>query len=96
MVASLNQPQYTPWPTEEQAVAIYAGLNGYLDTIPPLQVGRFQDELREHLRTEGTIYKEIRETKDLSDDVVKRLEAELDKFVKGFNVQSSGREVPTL
>ena len=26
MVATLNQPQYQPWPTEEQVVAIYAGI----------------------------------------------------------------------
>ncbi|MBA3375843.1 MAG: F0F1 ATP synthase subunit alpha, partial [Actinobacteria bacterium] len=30
MVATLNQPQYQPWPFEEQVVAIYAGINGYL------------------------------------------------------------------
>ena len=29
MVATLNQPQYQPWPMEEQAVALYAGVNGY-------------------------------------------------------------------
>ena len=52
MVATLNQPQYAPWPTEEQVVAIYAGINGYLDDIPAQQVQRFQDELREHLRSE--------------------------------------------
>ena len=52
MVATLNQPQYQPWPFEEQVVAIYAGINGYLDTIPVPQVPRFHDELREHLRTE--------------------------------------------
>ena len=34
MVATLNQPQYQPWPFEEQVAAIYAGINGYLDTIP--------------------------------------------------------------
>jgi F-type H+-transporting ATPase subunit alpha len=88
MVATLNQPQYTPWPVEEQTVAIYTGLNGYLDAIPAGQVERFQEELREQLRTEGTIYKEIAETKELSDDVVQRLDAELTKFSKGFNVQS--------
>ena len=53
MVATLNQPQYDPWPMEEQVVAIYAGINGYLDDIPTPQVPRFQDELREHLRAEG-------------------------------------------
>ena len=87
MVATLNQPQYDPWPTEEQVVAIYAGINGYLDDVPAAQVARFQDELREHLRTEGKIYKAIAKTKDLADDLTARLEAELDKFVKGFNVQ---------
>ena len=34
MVATLNQPQYAPWPIEEQVVALYAGVNGYLDDIP--------------------------------------------------------------
>ena len=34
MVATLNQPQYQPWPFEEQVVAIYAGNNGYLDKVP--------------------------------------------------------------
>ena len=38
MVATLNQPQYQPWPFEEQVVAIYAGNNGYLDQVPVGQV----------------------------------------------------------
>src|SRR5918911_867161 len=49
MVATLNQPQYQPWPMEEQVVAIYAGIHGYLNEIPVAQVPRFQDELRDHL-----------------------------------------------
>ena len=69
MVATLNQPQYQPWPMEEQAVALYAGVNGYLDDIPTADVPRFQDELREHLRADGSIYKSIRESGDLADDV---------------------------
>src|SRR5574340_1002389 len=50
MVATLNQPQYQPWPTEEQVVAIYAGIHGRLDRVPVGQVPRFQEELRETLR----------------------------------------------
>ena len=34
MVATLNQPQYAPWPMEEQVIAIYAGINGFLDDVP--------------------------------------------------------------
>jgi F-type H+-transporting ATPase subunit alpha len=87
MVATLNQPQYDPWPTEEQVVAIYAGINGYLDEIPTPQVPRFQDELREQLRTEGTIYKQIADTGELPDDLAEKLNAEIEKFKNGFNVQ---------
>jgi F-type H+/Na+-transporting ATPase subunit alpha len=87
MVATLNQPQYQPWPVEEQVVAIYAGTGGYLDDIPAAQVPRFQDELREYLRTDGSIYDEIRETKELSDELAEKLDAALAKFKDTFAVK---------
>jgi len=87
MVATLNQPQYQPWPMEEQVVALYAGVNGFLDQIPVGQVPRFQEELREHLRTEGSILKEIRETGDLSDELAAKLDQEIKKALQGFNVE---------
>ena len=87
MVATLNQPQYDPWSMEEQVVALYAGVNGFLDDIPVPQVPRFQDELREHMRTEGSVLKEIRETGDLSDETAEKLDAELQKFKQMFNVE---------
>jgi F-type H+/Na+-transporting ATPase subunit alpha len=86
MVATLNQPQYDPWPMEEQVVALYAGINGFLDDIPVQDVPRFQEELRESLRAEGTIYKEIRETGDLSDEVAERLNQQIEKFKHAFKV----------
>jgi F-type H+-transporting ATPase subunit alpha len=87
LVATLNQPQYDPWPVEEQVTAIYAGVNGYLDQIPVPQIPRFQDELREYLRSEGSILKEIRETKDLSDETAPKLDEALKKFQQTFNVE---------
>jgi F-type H+-transporting ATPase subunit alpha len=87
LVATLNQPQYQPWPVEEQVTAIYAGVNGYLDGIPADQVPRFQDELREHLRTEESILAGIRETKDLSDEMAEKLDQEIKKFLDVFNVE---------
>jgi F-type H+-transporting ATPase subunit alpha len=88
LVATLNQPQYAPWPVEEQVVSIYAGVNGYLDEIPTPQVPRFHDELREHLRTEGSIYAQVKEKQDLPDELAERIDAELEKFKRGFNVES--------
>jgi F-type H+/Na+-transporting ATPase subunit alpha len=87
MVATLNQPQYDPWPTEEQVVALYAGVNGFLDPIPVPQVPRFQDELREYMRSQASILKEIRETGDLSDETAARLDEELKKFQGTFNIE---------
>ena len=87
MVATLNQPQYQPWAAEEQVVAIYAGINGWLDKVPVGQVPRFHDELREHLRTEGTVLKAIRESGDISDEIEEKLKAELEHFQGVFNVE---------
>ncbi len=87
MVATLNQPQYQPWPVEEQVVGIYSGIHGWLDKVPVSQVSRFHDELREHLRTEGSILEAIRSTGDLSDEVAEKLQAELERFMHGFNVE---------
>jgi F-type H+/Na+-transporting ATPase subunit alpha len=84
MVATLNQPQYQPWPMEEQVVAIFAGVQGLLDDIPVSDVARFQDELREHLRADGTIYEEISEKGDLSDELAERLTKEIEGLQERF------------
>jgi F-type H+/Na+-transporting ATPase subunit alpha len=87
MVATLNQPQYQPWPVEEQVVAIYTGINGWLDEVPVAQVPRYHDELREHLRTEGSVYEAIRSTGDLSDETTEKLVKELEHFKGVFLIQ---------
>src|SRR5499427_909615 len=93
MVATLNQPQYDPWPMEQQVVAIYAGNEGYLDDIPTAQISRFQEELREHLQAEGEIYKKIADTGDLPDELAQQLNGEIEKFKNGFNIE--GQDVVT-
>ena len=46
----LKQPQFSPLKTEEQVVAIYAGVNGYLDPLPVNKVREFEDGLLRHVR----------------------------------------------
>jgi F-type H+-transporting ATPase subunit alpha len=84
MVATLNQPQYQPWPMEEQVVAIYTGIHGYLDDVPVVDVPRFQDELREYLRADGSVYESIRETGDLTDEAAKTLDEAIKRFKEAF------------
>jgi F-type H+/Na+-transporting ATPase subunit alpha len=88
MVATLNQPQYQPWPIEEQVTAIFAGVQGLLDDVPIEDVPRFQDELREHLRAEGTIYEEIQESGDLPDELAERLTEEVERFKQRFSTSA--------
>ena len=90
MVATLNQPQYQPWPFEEQVVAIHAGINGYLDSIPVPQVPRFHAELREHLRAEGTVLKSIAEQGELSEELEGKLESRARQVPQ--RLQHRGRE----
>jgi F-type H+/Na+-transporting ATPase subunit alpha len=87
MVAVLNQPQYQPWPMEEQVVALYAGINGYLDEIPVEQVPRFLETLIEALRAESSVLKDIRESGDLTEEAETKLTQEIEKVVKGFTVE---------
>jgi F-type H+-transporting ATPase subunit alpha len=87
MVATLNQPQYAPWPTEEQVIALWAGVNGHLDDIPTPQVPRFHEEWREHLKAEGSILGEIRDSGDISDETEQKLAAEVEKFKNGFAIE---------
>ena len=68
-------------------MAIYAGNGGYLDKVPVLQVPRFQEELRETLRADGSVYSAIRESGALGDEVVEKLDAALKSFAEGFNIE---------
>ena len=55
--------------------------------MPVPQVPRFQEELRETLRTEGAIYEAIRDSGALSDETAASLDQALEKFLDGFNVE---------
>ncbi|MGN7189756.1 MULTISPECIES: F0F1 ATP synthase subunit alpha [unclassified Curtobacterium] len=80
----LKQPQYSPYPVEEQVVSIWAGTNGKLDEVPVSDVLRFESELLEHLRRNSDVLTTLRETNQLSDDTVAAMEREIDAFTKGF------------
>ncbi|QWS34398.1 F0F1 ATP synthase subunit alpha [Curtobacterium aetherium] len=80
----LKQPQYSPYPVEEQVVSIWAGTNGKLDEVPVSDVLRFEGELLEHLRRNSDVLSTLRETNQLSDDTVAEMSKQIDEFKKGF------------
>ncbi|MDX6749449.1 F0F1 ATP synthase subunit alpha [Geminicoccaceae bacterium 1502E] len=81
----LKQPQFSPMPMEEQVAVIYAGVNGYLDKIAVADVGRFERELLEELRSGGSeILVAIRDSGDLASETEQKLKTLLDGFTKRF------------
>src|SRR4051794_34966038 len=81
----LKQPQFNPMPVEEQVVSIYAGVNGFLDTIPVAAVTRFESGLLSHFRTDhADVLGKIRETKTLDDDTAGQLKSIIGDFAKTF------------
>jgi F-type H+-transporting ATPase subunit alpha len=80
----LKQPQYSPYPVEDQVVSIWAGTNGKLDDVPVEDILRFESELLDHLRRHTDVLDVLRETNVLSDETVSTLEAEVDKFKLEF------------
>jgi F-type H+-transporting ATPase subunit alpha len=85
LVELLKQPQFTPFPVENQVASIWAGTEGYLDDVPVDDVGRFESEFLDYLRrSRGGVLDAIRETGQLSDDTVAALKAAVGDFKKGF------------
>src|SRR6201996_2640654 len=85
LVELLKQPQYDPYPTENEVVSIWAGTNGYLDDVPIDDVSRFESEFLDSLkRNNAGILDSIRETSDLSDDTSSSLKDAIDQFRRTF------------
>jgi len=81
----LKQPQYAPFPVEEQVVSIYAGTRGYLDKLQVGQIGRYEKELLQKVRADNKdILDGIRKEKALTPDLEGKLKKVLDDFTKSF------------
>jgi len=81
----LKQGQYKPMPFEEQVVSIFAGVNGYLDTVDANAVTRFESSLLAHVRADhAALLTDIRDKKDLSADTTAKLKELIGAFAKTF------------
>jgi F-type H+/Na+-transporting ATPase subunit alpha len=91
LVELLKQPQYSPFPVEEQVVSIWAGASGHLDDVPVEDVSRFETDFLDYLRrSHAGILQTIRESLALSEDTVTALKDAIGEFRKGFETSSGG------
>jgi F-type H+-transporting ATPase subunit alpha len=81
----LKQDQYSPLPVEEQVVVIYAGVNGYLDSIDVNKVVEYEAALLREVRASAQdMLNEIRESGELTDELEGKVKDFLDGFAKTF------------
>jgi F-type H+/Na+-transporting ATPase subunit alpha len=100
----LKQGQYQPMDVAKQILIIWVATNGFLDDVPVDQVRRFETELQRFVENSNpSILNDIREKKNLTDDLKAELKLTVSDFKKDVwnNSQSAlqtsgdGRGTPT-
>lgn len=81
----LKQKQYSPMAVNEMVPLIYAGVNGFLDTIPVNKILDWEADFLAHLKTNETeLLATIDKEGSLSKDTEAKLKEVTEAFVKSF------------
>jgi len=81
----LKQDQFVPLPVEKQVLVIFAGTNGFLDTIEVSEVERFQRDLLAFADTHaGALLNKIATKKAIDDEIREELKKTLSEFKERF------------
>jgi F-type H+-transporting ATPase subunit alpha len=77
----LKQAQYQPQPVEQQVVTIFSATNGFVDGFEVSSLGRYETELSAYMKDRhGALLAEIRDKKQITDDIKGKLSAALKEF----------------
>ncbi|SCG33777.1 F0F1 ATP synthase subunit alpha [Micromonospora halophytica] len=93
LVELLKQPNYSPYPVQEQVVSVWAGVEGKLDDIPVGEVRRFESEFLQYLRHkhEGVLAA-IADNK-WGDDIIGSLDSAIADFKQLFLGKEDERRI---
>ncbi|GAB1310781.1 Alpha subunit of the F1 sector of mitochondrial F1F0 ATP synthase [Madurella fahalii] len=81
----LKQKQYSPMAVNEMVPLIFAGVNGYLDTVPVNKILQWEADFLAHLKTnEADLMATIDKEGAISKDLEARLRDVTQTFTKGF------------
>ncbi len=84
----LKQPQYQPWPLEDQVMVFYAVTNNYLDKVPLDQIGEWQENFRRYMSSSHpNIGRTIASQKKLDDQLTEGLKLAITDFNQMFLAQ---------
>lgn len=87
MIELLKQGQYVPMAVEKQVASIWAGVNGYLDSIPLVKISAFEEGFlavldREYKKTLALIMKERQITAEIEQQLKKAVETYKKDFME--------------
>ena len=94
LVELLRQPQYSPYPVEDQVVSVWAGTTGKFDDVPVSEVLRFEQEFLSYLRHNSKVLDTIAETGKFDDDTAKAVTDALETFRTQY-VSTDGHPLST-
>jgi F-type H+-transporting ATPase subunit alpha len=81
----LKQKQYSPMAVNEMVPLIFAGVNGYLDSVPVAKILQWEADFLSHLRTnEADLLATIEKEGAISKELEVRLREIISSFVKSF------------
>ncbi|MBW1981440.1 MAG: F0F1 ATP synthase subunit alpha [Deltaproteobacteria bacterium] len=87
LVELLKQPQYRPMPAEKQVMSIYSGTRGFLDKYPVEKVGEYEEKMLEFIEQKHPeIYEELKEKKEIRDELDEKMTKALNEFDEIFEV----------
>lgn len=85
LVELLKQPQYSPLAVEKQVAGIYLGTYGYLDDVEIDQIAPIEQKFYAFLDVQyNDLLKDIAEQKELTDEIVSKLETACESFIKSY------------
>ena len=84
LVELLKQPNYSPFPVEEQVVSVWSGVEGKLDDIPVGEVRRFESEFLEFLRHQYKATVQAIADHKWDDDITAALDEAIGRFKQLF------------
>jgi len=86
----LKQPQYSPMPTEQQVVVIWAGTKGFVDDVPMQDVKKFEQGLVAFVQNSHPgLLDKIRERKKLDEELENELKSVLAEFKGRFSAEGA-------
>ena len=93
LVELLKQPQYSPFPVEQEVVSIWAGSSGELDVVPVSEIRKFEREFLDYVgHQHAGVYDAILQSGKLEDDTIEALKRAIAQFKQEYQT-SEGKQL---